>query len=108
MKLRSLSFAAVFAVGAMLSSGAFGQTATDYPNRTVRIVVNFSAGGATDIVARMLAQKLTDLWGQSVIVENRGRRSRQHRRGRSRESQAGWLHAADDVRLGDGGEPAHL
>jgi tripartite-type tricarboxylate transporter receptor subunit TctC len=69
MNLRSL----VFAIGAMLSAAAFGQspTTTDYPNRTVRIVVNFAAGGATDIVARMLSQKLTDLWGQSVIVENR-------------------------------------
>ncbi|MGH6609459.1 MAG: Bug family tripartite tricarboxylate transporter substrate binding protein [Burkholderiaceae bacterium] len=66
MKLRSL----VFALAAMLSFGAFGQS-TDYPNRTVRIVVNFAPGGATDIVARMLAQRLTDLWGQSVVVENR-------------------------------------
>ncbi len=67
----------VLALGSMLSLGAFGQSstgspgATSYPNKTVRIVVNFSAGGATDIIARMLAQKLTELWGQSVVVENR-------------------------------------
>ena len=66
MKLRLL----VFAFGSLLSFGSFGQTA-NYPDKTVRIVVNFSAGGATDIVARMLSLKLTEAWGQSVVVENR-------------------------------------
>ena len=61
----------VLAVGCMLSVGAFGQS-PNYPNRTVRIVVPFAPGGATDIVTRILAQKLTELWGESVVVENRG------------------------------------
>jgi tripartite-type tricarboxylate transporter receptor subunit TctC len=42
-----------------------------YPTRSVKIVVPFAAGGATDVVARQLAQKLTEVWGQSVVVENR-------------------------------------
>ena len=68
MKLRLL----VLALGSLLSFGSFGQTTANYPNKTVRIVVPFAAGGATDIVTRILAQKLTEVWGQSVVVENRG------------------------------------
>jgi tripartite-type tricarboxylate transporter receptor subunit TctC len=44
---------------------------TDFPNRTVRIVVPFAAGGGTDIVARLIAPKLSEAWGQSVIIENK-------------------------------------
>jgi tripartite-type tricarboxylate transporter receptor subunit TctC len=42
-----------------------------WPAKPVRMIVPFPAGGATDVVARLLAQKLMDAWGQSVIVENR-------------------------------------
>jgi tripartite-type tricarboxylate transporter receptor subunit TctC len=42
-----------------------------YPTRTVRIVIPFPPGGTSDILARTLAQKLTDEWGQQVIAENR-------------------------------------
>lgn len=47
------------------------QTAASYPNKTIKIVVPFAAGGSTDALARMLAQKLTTAWGQTVIVENK-------------------------------------
>ena len=45
--------------------------AQTYPDRSVRMVIAFAAGGTIDTLGRILAQKLTDLWGQSVVVENR-------------------------------------
>jgi tripartite-type tricarboxylate transporter receptor subunit TctC len=42
-----------------------------WPTRPVKMVVPFAAGGATDVVARLLAQKLTEAWGQSVVIENK-------------------------------------
>ena len=43
----------------------------DFPNRPVRIMVGSAAGGGTDIVSRLLAAKLQEVWGQPVVVENR-------------------------------------
>ena len=45
--------------------------AGDYPTRVVRIVLPQPAGGGTDVVVRAIALKLTDAWGQQVIVDNR-------------------------------------
>src|SRR5262245_37302040 len=43
-----------------------------YPSQNVRFVVAFPAGGPTDAVARILGQRLTEKWGQGVVIENRG------------------------------------
>ena len=42
-----------------------------YPTKPVRIIVSVAAGGPTDIVARMLAEKLSAMWGQTVFIENK-------------------------------------
>jgi tripartite-type tricarboxylate transporter receptor subunit TctC len=59
----------------MCPAASWAQTATGsappYPAKTVRYVVPFGAGASPDIVARLLAERLTRLWGQQVIVENR-------------------------------------
>jgi len=46
--------------------------AQSWPQKPVRFIVPFPPGGATDISARLLSQKLTETWGQQVIIENRG------------------------------------
>ena len=46
--------------------------AQDWPQRPVRFIVPFPPGGATDIAARLLGEKLTQIWGQTVVIENRG------------------------------------
>lgn len=60
---------ATLAAGVGISPSAIAQAA--WPNRPVRIIVPFVAGGTTDIVARLIAQQLSQAWGQSVVVENR-------------------------------------
>src|ERR1700704_2982168 len=55
----------------LLASLAFPVAAQDYPAKIVRIIVPFPAGGSTDVLARMVAQRLNESHGQIFIVENR-------------------------------------
>lgn len=55
----------------VLLAACVGATAADYPNRALRIIVPFSPGGATDVLARMIGKHLTEAWGQQVVVDNR-------------------------------------
>ncbi|MBL8384987.1 MAG: tripartite tricarboxylate transporter substrate binding protein [Burkholderiales bacterium] len=64
--------AIVVATVALASAAPHAQTADAYPSRQIRIVVPFPAGGATDIAARAIADKLGAAWKQPVVIENRG------------------------------------
>ena len=52
-------------------SSARAQTAPDWPNRDVHIYVGFSAGGTTDVIARLVAHELNQAWGQPVVIDNK-------------------------------------
>jgi tripartite-type tricarboxylate transporter receptor subunit TctC len=56
----------------LISIVAFAAQAQTYPNRPVRLIVGFEAGGNTDTVARVVGQKLAERLGQQVIIENKG------------------------------------
>ncbi|MEO6407727.1 MAG: tripartite tricarboxylate transporter substrate binding protein [Burkholderiaceae bacterium] len=73
MHSRRTVIAAAIAAGATVYSGAaFAQSAAaDYPNRPIKLIVGFAPGGSTDIVARIVAQKLGEKLGQNVIVDNK-------------------------------------
>ena len=58
-------------IGALVAACAFTASAQNYPNRPVRLVVPFPPGAASDFLARVLGQKLTESWGQQVVVDNR-------------------------------------
>ncbi len=65
MKLRHLMTAALFAAFSTAALAA-------YPERPIRLIVAFEAGGSTDIIARLVGQKLAERLGQQVVMDNRG------------------------------------
>jgi len=74
----SRRMAAAGAIAALLGAGipamlhAQTQAASNFPNRSIRMIVPFGPGGVSDILGRVTAQKMTEMLGQPVIVENRG------------------------------------
>jgi tripartite-type tricarboxylate transporter receptor subunit TctC len=68
MTARSLAFALL--VG-LMGSAAAQERPDAFPSRSIKIVVPFPAGGPSDVLARMIGQKMTEYWGQPVVVENR-------------------------------------
>jgi tripartite-type tricarboxylate transporter receptor subunit TctC len=70
--LIALPLAQAFAPILAVREGRAQTPTADFPNKPVRLIVPVAAGGPTDIVARMLAEKLSMMWGQQVVIENKG------------------------------------
>jgi tripartite-type tricarboxylate transporter receptor subunit TctC len=71
MKLQTLA-RSVFAIAMALACGIAPVRAQDYPSRSITVVVPFPAGGASDVVARIVTDRMSRLLGQSMIIENVG------------------------------------
>ena len=54
----------------LLCLAAWPAAAADYPTRAIRMVVPFAPGGGTDVLGRLIGQRLSEQWGQPVVVEN--------------------------------------
>src|SRR3954467_2599744 len=70
MKVAGPLLAAGVIACAALSGGALAQP-QDYPNKLVKFIVTYPPGGSSDVMARIIGQKLTEYWGQVVLVDSR-------------------------------------
>ncbi len=61
----------LFCIAALLAISSFAAAQEAFPSKPVKIVVMFAVGGASDIMARLTGPRLTELWGQQVVIENR-------------------------------------
>ena len=68
MRMRGMLAIAAGLLAALLASGATAQT---YPSKPVKLIVTYPPGGSSDLMARVFGQKLSDAWGQQVIIESR-------------------------------------
>lgn len=69
--MRGLLFALAAVFGSCAAVAATPDAITGYPSRPIRLIVSFAPGGSVDVVARLVGQKLTEAWGQQVVIDNR-------------------------------------
>ena len=64
-------FRAMLLAVALLFPGTLVAQTDNYPSRSIQMTVAFTAGGTTDIIARLVGKKMTEAWGQPVVIDNR-------------------------------------
>jgi tripartite-type tricarboxylate transporter receptor subunit TctC len=71
VKIRFASFFLLMAMGVFIAIPSFSVQAQGYPNKTIKIIVGYPPGGSTDVPARIVGQKLAEVLGQPVVIENK-------------------------------------
>jgi len=72
MKNSTGKFLSLFLTTIAISFPLLANSQANYPDKPIRLIVAFPAGGSTDIIGRLVAQRLSERLGQSIVVENRG------------------------------------
>ena len=72
MKLPVALVAGIFSVSVIAAQAQGASTAQPFPTKPVRVIIAFPAGSATDIIGRVITQKVSEYWGQTVVADNRG------------------------------------
>ncbi len=83
---------------ASLLTLAGAASAQDYPNRPLTMIIPFAAGGPTDVLGRVLAQRMSEVLGQQVVIENVGGAGGQTGSKRVAEAKPGRLHLRASAR----------
>ena len=92
MKLPRRQFLHLAASAAALPATTRLAPALDHPTRPVHLIEGFGAGGAPDIIARLIGQALSERLGQSFVIENRAGAKQQYCRRGGGVGTPGWLH----------------
>ncbi len=91
--MKSAARIAAFMTAMLISAAAFAAGPGGYPNKPVKVIVPFAPAGPTDVMARLIAQKLSERLGQQFYVENLAGAGGNTRHGRGREIARRRLHA---------------
>ena len=108
MKFRSSLYLSMIAALLGTCGSGLAQDAQSYPDKPVRIIVPNAPGGTSDVLARSIGQKLTEMWGQQILVDNRPGAGGNIGAGSGRSLRSRRLYARAVRRRHDHHQPQHL
>ena len=94
MTIKMKGAAALVAALAIVATAGAAVAQSGYPDHNVRMLVGYPPGGPVDIIGRVVSDRLSQIWGKPVVVENIHRRQRQHRGRPRRQGRARRLYVA--------------